>query len=168
MRIRPFIPSDISDMLLIYNEVIANSTAIYIDTPSTLEELQNWVKTKQAQNYPVLVAVDGDTVLGFSAFGDWRPKPGYRYTVEHTVHVSADTRGQGIGAQLVKALFPYAHALGKHVILGVVDGENTGSIRFHERLGFKEVARFPQVGYKFDRWLDAVFMQRFIDEKDAG
>lgn len=167
MHIRPFIPADISDMLVIYNEVIANSTAIYIDTPSTLEELQEWVETKQIKKYPVLVAVKESAVLGFSTFGDWRAKPGYRYTVEHTVHVNANTRGQGIGAHLVKALFPYAHALGKHVMLGVVDGENTGSIRFHERLGFEEVARFPQVGYKFDRWLDAVFMQRFIDEKDA-
>lgn len=154
-------------MLVIYNEVIANSTAVYIDTPSTLSEMQDWVDGKLAKNYPVLVAVENEQVLGFSAFGDWRAKPGYRYTVEHTVHIHADARGKGLGAQLLTALFPLAQALGKHAILGVVDGENTGSIRFHERLGFVEVARFPEVGFKFNRWLDAVFMQRFITEEDA-
>lgn len=168
MNIRPFQPSDISQMLGIYNEVIANSTAIYIETPSSLTILQKWVDEKLAKNYPVLIAVEDGKVLGFSTFGDWRAKPGYRYTVEHTVHMHVDARGKGVGAQLLQALFPCAHALGKHVMLGVVDGENTGSIRFHERLGFTEVARFPQVGFKFNRWLDAVFMQRFINEQDAG
>jgi L-amino acid N-acyltransferase YncA len=96
-----------------------------------------------------------------------RRKAGNRYTVEHTVHVRHDVRGQGVGSTLVEALFPRAIALGKHVMIGGIDAANEASIRFHERLGFERVAYFREVGHKFGRWLDLVFMQRFLDTPGA-
>ena len=113
----------------------------------------------------VMVATDpGGDVLGFASFGDWRGAwAGYLYTVEHSVHVRNDVRGQGIGRALVESLFPLALGLGKHVMIGGIDAANDASIRFHERLGFERVAHFREVGHKFGRWLDLVFMQRFLD-----
>jgi phosphinothricin acetyltransferase len=115
-----------------------------------------------ARGEPVLVAVDSSGVLGFSTFGDFRSWPGYRYTVEHTVHVRSDSRGRGIGSELLQALFPRAEALGKHVMIAGVDAANTASIRFHERLGFERAGHLKEVGNKFGRWLDLVFLQRRI------
>ena len=115
-----------------------------------------------------MVATDsGGDVLGF-AFGDWRGAwPGYRYAVEHSVHVRNDVRERGIGRALVESLFPLALGLAKHVMIGGIDAANDASIRFHERLGFERVAHFREVGHKFGRWLDLVFMQRFLDQPGA-
>ncbi len=117
------------------------------------------------QGYPVLVAEDETGIAGFSTFGDFRSWPGYRFTIEHSVHVRVDARGKGLGERLVRALFPRAAALGKHVMVAGVDAANTGSIRFHERLGFEQVGRLREVGWKFDRWLDLVFLQKTLDRK---
>jgi L-amino acid N-acyltransferase len=163
MEIRDAGEPDLPGLLAIYNEVIATSTAIYSYIPTTLEERTTWWRTRIATGYPVLVAVDDSGVLGFSTFGDFRTWPGYRFTVEHSVHVRGDTRGRGVGKELVKALFPRAAALNKHVMIAGVDAANEASIRFHERLGFEKAGHLREVGHKFDRWLDLVFLQRWID-----
>ena len=156
--------ADLPGILAIYNDVIATSTAVYTSQPSTVEERHAWFSGRIAQGFPVLVAVDNGDVLGFASFGEWRGAwPGYRYTVEHSVHVRNDVRGQGVGRSLVEALFPLALALGKHVMIGGIDAANDASIRFHARLGFERVATFREVGHKFGRWLDLIFMQRFLD-----
>lgn len=163
--VRAATEDDLPAVLAIYNEVIANSTALYTLEPSTLDERRAWFSSRTAMGFPVLVAVDasGD-VLGFSSFGEWRGAwPGYRYTVEHSVHVRHDRRGTGIGRALVEALFPCGLALGKHVMIGGIDAANDASIRFHERLGFERVGQFREVGHKFGGWLDLVFVQRFLD-----
>ena len=102
-------------------------------------------------------------MIGFASFGDFRAWPGYRFTVEHTVHVRADRRGHGVGSALMAPLFDRAAALGKHVMVAGVDADNLPSLRFHERHGFTRVAHFRQVGFKFDRWLDLIFLQRFLE-----
>ncbi len=162
MQIRDAGEPDLPGLLAIYNDVIATSTAIYSNLPVTLEDRTQWWRARVAQGYPVLVASDNSGVLGFCTFGDFRPWPGYRFTVEHSVHVRANCRGQGVGKELVKALFPRATALGKHVMIAGVDAANAGSIRFHEQLGFERAGQLREVGHKFDRWLDLVFLQRWI------
>jgi L-amino acid N-acyltransferase len=156
---------DLPAVLAIDNEVIATSTAVYSLEPSTLAERQTWFRSRCLMGFPVIVALDSDNeVVGFASFAEWRGAwPGYRYTVEHTVHVRHDIRGLGVGRALVEDLFPRALALGKHVMIGGIDAANDASIRFHERLGFERVALFREVGHKFDRWLDLIFMQRFLD-----
>jgi len=157
--------TDLPGILAIYNEVIATSTAVYALEPATLNERRAWFTSRSSMGFPVVVATSpaGD-VFGFAAFGDWRGAwPGYRYTVEHSVHVRNDVRGRGIGRTLVESLFPLALGLGKHVMIGGIDAANDASIRFHEHLGFQRVAHFREVGHKFGRWLDLVFMQRFLD-----
>ena len=154
--------ADLAGLVAIYNDVVATSTAIFSNLPVTLDERRKWWQARIGQGYPVLVARDAGGVAGFSSFGDFRPWPGYRFTVEHTVHVRADRRGRGVGTQLLQALLARAAALGKHTMIAGVDAANAASIRFHERLGFSAAGRLHQVGYKFDRWLDLVFLQRTI------
>ncbi len=162
--IRDAAPEDLPGILSIYNDVLATSTAVYNETPDTLAGREAWWRARRAAGYPVLVAreIDG-AVAGFGSFGDFRAWPGYRYTVEHTVHVRADCRGQGMGAALVLALVEQATRLGKHAMVGGIDAENAGSIRLHERLGFERVAHLRQVGCKFGRWLDLVFVERLLN-----
>ena len=115
----------------------------------------------------LLVAEAGASIVGFSSFGDFRSWPGYRHTVEHSIHIARDFRGRGTGSALVRALYPLASALGKHVMIAGVDAANESSIRFHERLGFERAAHLREVGRKFGRWLDLVLLQRFLDEPGA-
>jgi phosphinothricin acetyltransferase len=168
-RIRDATPNDLGAMLAIFNEVIANSTAVYFLQPATLDDRRAWFEARRKAGYPVLVAEQGGEVLGFSSFGEFRGVwPGYRYSVEHSVHVRADARGRGIGRQLIEALFEPALAMGKHVMIGGIDADNAASLRLHEALGFQRVAHFREVGHKFGRWLDLVFMQRFLDVPGAS
>jgi L-amino acid N-acyltransferase YncA len=163
MQMRDAHESDAPGILAIYNDVIAHSTAVYSEQPVLLEERLAWLRSRREQGYPVMVAVEADQVLGFTSFGDFRAWPCYRYTVEHTVHVRRDQRGRGLGSQLLQALIPRAEALGKHVLVAGIDADNAVSLRLHQSLGFERVAHFRQVGRKFDRWLDLVFMQRSLN-----
>ncbi len=163
MLLRDATEPDLGAILAITNDVIATSTAMYVDDPLTLEDRTAWFAARRRLGYPVLVAEEAGRVLGFSSFGDFRPFPGYRHTVEHSVHVHADARGQGVGPKLVTALFPRAKALDKHMMIAAVDAANAGSIRMHAKLGFTEGGVLREVGRKFDRWLDLVFMQRRLD-----
>jgi len=163
MELRDATDADVPGILAIYNEVIANSTAVYATEAATLDERRNWMRARTERGFPVLVALDTHGVAGFASFGDWRGSwNGYRYTVEHSVHVRGDVRAQGIGRGLLETLVPRARSLGKHVMIGGIDATNSASIRFHARLGFEPVAHFREVGHKFGRWLDLVFMQRLL------
>lgn len=167
MQLRDAVEGDLPGILAIYNEVIANSTAIYTEKPVPLDDRLTWFKTRREQGYPVLVASDDTGILGFASFGDFRTWPCYLFTVEHSIHVRADRRGCGVGRALMEALIPRASALGKHVLVAGIEADNAASLRLHETLGFERTAHFREVGRKFNRWLDLVFMQRFLDAPGA-
>jgi L-amino acid N-acyltransferase len=165
MLIRPASEADLSGILAIYNEVVRTSTAVYTDEESSLDQRRAWFRDRRALGYPILVAEDGaGEVAGFSSFGDFRPWPGYRFTVEHSVYIRMDCRGQGLGTALIEPLLAEATALGKHVMIAGIDAANPASIRLHEKLGFTRVGRLHEVGAKFGRWLDLVFMQRLLTD----
>ena len=162
MIIRDASQGDLPGILAIYNEVIVNSTAVYALEPVSLENRAQWMAARKAQGFPVLAAVEGSQVLGFASYGEWRSVAGYKFTVEHSVHIAAGHRGSGIGRHLMERLIARAERAGLHVMIGAIDADNAASLRFHERLGFARVAHFRETGYKFGRWLDLVFMQRFL------
>lgn len=163
MTVRDADESDLPGILAIYNDVIRTSTAVYAEVPTTLEERRTWWRQRVAAGYPVLVAADESGVCGFASFGEFRGAwAGYRYSVEHSVHVRDDRRAHGIGTTLVSELVGRATLLGKHVMIAGIDAANAPSIRFHQRLGFQPVGTFREVGYKFGRWLDLHFMQRML------
>ena len=168
MTIRPATERDIPAITAIYNEVVANSNAVWTEKPDSEAERLVWMNARRALGYPVLVATDGPAVIGYGTFGDFRAWPGYRYSVEHSIYIHAGHRGRGLGRSLIDELVSAATALGKHVLIAGIDGCNAASIRLHERAGFVEVARMPEIGRKFGRWLDLVFMQRLLDAPGAA
>jgi L-amino acid N-acyltransferase len=161
--VRDATEADVPGILLIHNQVVLTTTAIYEQVPSTLDQRLAWFRARVAGGFPILVAELEGAVIGFGSYGDWRARWGYRYTVEHSVHVDAQHRGRGVGRTLVEALIVRARAAGMHVMIGGIDAENLGSIRFHERLGFVEAGRHREVAHKFGRWLDLVSMQLILD-----
>ena len=163
VQIRDATTDDLAAISALYNATIPTTTAAWTESTESLADRYAWFGRQQAAGYPTLVAdLDGE-VVGFTAFGDFRDAvkwPGYRFVVELTVHIAESTWGQGIGRALITELVARAHALGKTQIVAAVDGDNEASLRFHERLGFVEVARMPAIGFKFGRWLDLVLLQR--------
>jgi L-amino acid N-acyltransferase len=152
-------PQDLLQILAIYNEVIRNSTAVFSESEYTPERGAAWFDAKVGSGFPFIVARDDSGVIGFASFGEFRAWPGYRYSVEHSVHVRSDRRGQRVGRALLIELTLRAAAMGKHVMIAGIEADNAASIAMHEKLGFINVGRFHEVGFKFGRWLDLVFLQ---------
>lgn len=171
ITIRDATAGDAAAIAEIQNALLATTAVEWTDTPHTPEGRGEWLAARQARGFPVLVATDaGDTVIGWASYGDFRDslaRPGYRFTVEHSVHVREQAWGRGLGRELMAALIDRARDAGIHAMVGAIDGENDASIRFHEALGFVEVARMPQVGAKFGRWLDLVLVQLILDDRPA-
>jgi L-amino acid N-acyltransferase len=159
MQIRDAVEADFDEIRAIYNEIVLNSTATYNDRPASLEARIAWWRSRDQQGYPVLVAAHESQVVGFASFGDFRSWPGYRFTVEVTIYIHSASRGLGIGTVLLTELVSRARNLGKHSMIAAVDSENAESLRFLNRFGFEQVGYLPQVGFKFDRFLDLVLLQ---------
>lgn len=164
IRIRDAERADLAAMLAIYNEVIANTTAIYDYTPRTLEAQQIWLETKRTQGWPVVVAEDAGALVGYGSYGPFRPWPAYLHSVENSIYVTAERRGGGVGSILLPALVASAAARGFHTMIAGIDAANEASLRLHAKFGFRKVAQFHEVGWKFDRWLDLVFLQRMLND----
>jgi phosphinothricin acetyltransferase len=163
--IRDAVDGDMPALRDLYNALIPTTTVAWTEALQTLRERRAWFRAQQRAGYPVLVAEIAGEVVGFTAYGSFRGSgkwPGYRYTVEHTIHVHEDAWGCGVGRALLDALMERAREDRVHVMVGAIDADNRDSIAFHERLGFSVVATMPEVGRKFDRWLDLVLMQRIL------
>ena len=153
---------DLPAILAITNQAILYTTAIWSITPPDLAARTQWWRDRLAQNFPVLVAEDASEVIGFGSFGPFRPHEGYLHTVEHSVYVAPNAQRRGTGTALIHALIERAVASGKHAMIGGIAADNAISLALHRRLGFQETGRMPEVGRKFDRWLDLVLMQKLL------
>ncbi|MEM7094011.1 MAG: N-acetyltransferase family protein [Actinomycetota bacterium] len=170
MLVRDATADDLGAIRTLYNALIASTTVAWTEEPETHAARESWFTERRARGDAVVVAEIDGAVVGYASYGPFRGEgrwPGYRHTVEHSIHVAEAHHGRGIGRKLMQALSDRAMADDIHVMVGAVDGDNQASINFHERLGFEVVARMPQVGRKFDRWLDLVLMQRILD-RDAS
>ena len=166
MLVREATIDDADAICTLLNALLATTTIEWTDTPHTTDGVRRWMEEHEV----VLVADDAGEVVAVAAYGWFRDaivRPGYRFTVENTIHVRDDRWGTGVGRQLMEALVAAALERGAHTMVAAVDAENHASIRFHERLGFVEVARLPEVGAKFGRWLDLVLLQRRLDDRPA-
>ena len=141
--IGPAARRDLAEILQIYNEVIRNSTAVYTEVELTAERGEAWFTAKRSGGFPFIVARDASGITGFGTFGEFRAPPCYQHSVEHSVHVRSDRRGQGIGRSLVIELMSQAAAMRKHVMIAGIDADNAVSIKLHECLGFINVGHFP-------------------------
>ncbi|HEY5745207.1 MAG TPA: GNAT family N-acetyltransferase [Chryseolinea sp.] len=161
--LRPATQADVQSMLDIFNEAIINTTAVYYYEPNTLDMRQAWYDDKMKNDIPVLIAEVNGHVAGFASYGEFRTRPAYKYTVEHSVYVHPDFRKRGIARKLLEALIAIAKQKDIHLLVAGIDGENAVSIRLHEQLGFEHAGHIRQVAYKFGRWLDLVFMQLTLE-----
>ncbi|NHB85541.1 N-acetyltransferase [Tessaracoccus sp. HDW20] len=160
--IRPANAKDIEAITAIYNEAGVGTTASYALEPVTVDDRRAWFDRLAGGNFPVLVFEDGGVVTGYASYGPFRSLGGYANTVEHSVYIASGHRAAGAGRMLMMALIDVARGAGVHVMVGVIDGANTESIAFHERLGFEVTGRLPEVGHKFGQWRDVVFVTRIL------
>ncbi len=160
--LRPAMAADQRAILDIYNDAVLHTTATFDLEPRTWEEHQRWCEDHRPP-YEVLVATVGDRVAGWGSLSPFRPKPGYRFTAQDSIYVDNNLRRRGIGAALLGSLVDSARQGGLHSIMALIDGDNAVSVRLHERFGFRQVGTFPEVGFKFGRWLDVVHMQKMLE-----
>ena len=152
----------------IFNEVIATSTALYEYSPRSIDVVERWIATRLADSRPLIGAVDASgRLLGFASYGVFRPFPAYKYTVEHSVYVAADSRRQGVGRLLLSTLVERAVSQEVRVMVGGIDAANAASIAMHRSLGFVHAGTIQQAGWKFDRWLDLEFWQLLLHGPDS-
>ena len=161
-ELRNALISDVPAILEIVNYSIVHTTANYNYEPQTLEAQQQWFLQKQASNFPVFVAEADGKVVGFGSYGTFREKIGYQYTVEHSVYVAEEYIGKGIGKKLLTELISTARSSGLRTMIGAIDASNQSSIDFHKKFGFTECGIIKEAAYKFDRWLDLLFMQLIL------
>ena len=144
----------------IFNEAIVNSTALYDYEPRSAEVMEVWWTAKQEKNLPVIGVVDEKgTLMGFGSYGPFRPHAAYQHTVEHSIYVDARFRGHGLGKELLHRLIERAMQQGYHMMIGVIDAENAGSIALHAKAGFEPCGQIREAGFKFGRWLDLALYQ---------
>jgi len=162
MNVRHANENDLPAMLAIYNEIILNTTAVWQYDPHTLEMRQEWFAIKKKLGHPVFVAEEEGDIVGFSTFGPFRQWQGYRFTVENSVYVAADSRGRGISKLLMTPLINAAREMNIHAIVAGIEATNDVSISLHKKFGFIEVAHFKEVGHKFGRWMDLKFLELIL------
>jgi phosphinothricin acetyltransferase len=179
LAIRLAAASDLPAINAIYNHYVAVSTTTYDYEPMTAERRQRWFADHESI-HPVTVAYYDDDahqspppasslqppaspIVGWGSLHTFRNKPGYRLTVENSVYVHPDHQREGIGSAILLDQIQRARALGLHAIIAGIDAEQLPSLGLHYKHGFREVGRFGQIGYKFDRWLDVVFMELLLE-----
>ncbi|WP_428908194.1 N-acetyltransferase family protein [Niallia sp. Krafla_26] len=157
--IREATVQDMSEILEIYNDAIVNTTAVYDYSPHTIEDRMAWYQKKVEGNFPVLVFEEEGRVVGFATYGPFRDWAAYKYSAEHSVYVSKESKGKGIGIALLKEIIKIATEREYKVLIAGIDAANEVSIYLHQKLGFQHKGTIQHAGYKFNRWLDLAFYQ---------
>lgn len=162
IKIRNYNVNDAKEILEIINYNIINSTALYDYKIRTLENQITILEEKLKKGFPVIVATDDKNVVGFGYYSEFRFREAYKFTVEHSVYVQEHQLGKGIGKLLLSELIVLARNQKLHTMIGVIDSENSNSINFHKQFGFEIVGTIKESGYKFNRWLHSVFVQKIL------
>lgn len=162
ISIRKATAADLQSILDIYNDIIQNTTAVFHYDLQTLQMRKEWFAQKQKEGFPVFVAEENNEIVGFSTFGQFRAWQAYQYTVENSVYVKAGQRGKGIAKLLMQPLIDTARAMNLHTMIAGITADNEASIALHKQFGFVETTCLKEVGYKFDKWLDLIFMQLML------
>lgn len=160
MKLRDARAGDADAIAEIANHYIRDTTVTFNEAEKTAAQVAESVAERQAAGCPFLVAEHGGQVVGFASYGQFRSGSGYGRTMEHSVMLAPDARGQGAGRALIEALEARARQAGMGSLIGGISGENADAIAFHRALGYEEVARIPQAGFKFGRWIDLILLQK--------
>lgn len=163
INIRDYKQDDAEAILEIINYNILNSTSLYDYDVRDLEQQKTILEDKIKKGFPVIVADFEGKCVGFGMYSEFRFRQAYLFTVEHSVYVSKDFSGKGIGKMLLLELINIAKNQKLHTMIGVIDSENVGSIDFHKKFGFEVVGNIKESGFKFNRWLHSVIAQKMLD-----
>ena len=161
VQIRCATVEDLAAINDIYNHYVLLSTCTYQEQPETMHDRHAWFAA-HGPAHPITVALLADEIVGWGALAPYHRRAAYRHTVEDTVYVAHTHHGRGIGRALLQNLIDRARAIGHHSIIAVIDGEQTPSIALHARMGFLEVGRMREIGFKFGRWLDVHYLQLMV------
>jgi L-amino acid N-acyltransferase len=162
IKIRDYQKKDCNAILEIINDAILNSTALYDYNIRSLASQEAIFEEKIKKGFPVLVAEQNATIVGFGYYSEFRFREAYKFTAEHSVYAHKEQIGKGIGKLLLTELIARAAQQKLHTLIGVIDAENTNSIDFHKKFGFDEVGFIKESGFKFNRWLHSVIMQKML------
>ena len=163
--VRPVLPTDLPAIHAIYAHSVLHETASWEVTPPDLAEMARRMSVILDGGYPYLVAECAGRLVGYSYASSYRPRIGYRFTVENSVYIAADMQRRGLGRLLLSDLVAACTARGYRQMVAVIgDSQNLGSIQLHRALGFEQRGFLPGIGYKFGRWLDSVIMQRSLGD----
>jgi phosphinothricin acetyltransferase len=142
----------------IYNYYVENTAVTFEEVPVTSDEMRTRIKKVLQTNNWIVYEIEGK-VVGYAYATEWRTRSAYRFSVECTVYLDKNYRSKNIGTQLYIDLIELLKKKGRHTIIAVITLPNNKSIAVHEKLGFRKVAHFEEVGYKFDKWIDVGFWQ---------
>jgi phosphinothricin acetyltransferase len=159
MTIRRATTDDATAIAAIWNHYIRDTIVTFNSQEKTRQDLALAIEDPQT---PFFVATDGPKVTGFATYSDFRKGIGYARTKEHTINLAPDAGGGGLGRALLNRIEAHAADQGIHSLFAGVSAENTAGVAFHLACGYVQVARLPQVGWKFDRWHDLVLLQKFL------
>jgi len=162
IKIRPYQIEDTQAILEVINYNILNSTALYDYEPRTLENQIAIFDDKLKKGFPIIVATENEIVVGFGYYSEFRFREAYKFTVEHSVYAHPNHIGKGIGKLILEDLIDLAKAQKLHTMIGVIDAENQSSIEFHKKFGFEIAGTIKDSGFKFNRWLHSVFVQKML------
>lgn len=162
ISIRPATVNDAAAIADIYNHYVTETCITFETDPVSASEMSERISDLITASLPWLVAEESGHILGYAYATKWRARAAYRFSLESTVYLAIDASGKGIGSQLYTALLTELSAMSAHAVIGGIALPNEASIRLHERLGFKKVAHFEQVGFKQDRWIDVGYWQLLL------
>lgn len=164
LKIRAAAPDDIPAITAIYADNVRHGTASWEYEAPGENEMRARMNALLEKGYPYLVAELVDEIAGYTYASAYRPRPGYRFTVENSVYVAPATQRRGVARRLMTELIAQCEQRGFRQMIAVIgDSGNVASIALHQSLGFTHVATLSQIGFKFDRWLDSVLMQRELN-----
>ena len=163
--IRPATEADLQAILDIYNDAVINTTAVYTYTPHTLDMRRQWFNEHREAGLPVFVLEEDGVIAGFATYGNFRPWPAYKYSIEHSIYVHKDFRRRHIATRLMEKLLEAANGAGYATMIAGIDADNAASLHLrHAALRTADAGRkIVKAGYKFGRWLDLVFYQKLLD-----
>ena len=155
-------PDDSAALAQIYNHYIANDIATFEEDPIDADAMAIRVADVIGKSLPWLVAEDDGKIVGYAYAGSWKARSAYRFSVESTVYLDPNCMHRGIGSELYSALIAELRVRNIHAVIGGVSLPNEASARLHEKMGFKKIAQFEQVGYKFGKWIDVGYWQLLL------
>ncbi|WP_208354209.1 GNAT family N-acetyltransferase [Pseudaestuariivita rosea] len=154
--------NDAPAIAAIWNDIIRHTAMTFTTEEKTARAISADIYLKREKGHGFFVFLEKGDVLGFVTYAPFRNGPGYRHTMEHTIHLTDQARGRGIGRALMATAEGHARATGMHSMIAGISGENAGGVGFHAALGYREIARLPEVGYKYKRWMDLILMQKIL------